>query len=67
MIKVKVNGEEWQLEQGTTVANLLSQRKIQANLSVVEINGEVVVAGDYAKKIVAVGDQVEIVRFMAGG
>ena len=67
MIKVKVNGQEWQLEQGTTVANLLSQRKIQANLSVVEINGEVVVAGDYAKKIVAVGDQVEIVRFMAGG
>jgi len=67
MINVKVNGQDWQLEQGTTVANLLSQRKLQANLSVVEVNGEVVAAGDYTKKIVTVGDQVEIVRFMAGG
>lgn len=67
MIRVTINGKEWGLHPETNIANLLSYLKIYPEVSVVEVNKEVVSRSDYCWKIVQEGDQIEIVRFMAGG
>jgi sulfur carrier protein len=67
MIKIKINGKDWQIDPQTVVANLLSRFRIKPQVCVVEINGEIVPRGEYNQMLLKEGDQVEVVRFMAGG
>jgi sulfur carrier protein len=67
MIKVKINGKDWEIDTQTVVANLLGRFKIKPRVCVVEINGDIISEDKYNQRILKEGDTVEIVRFMAGG
>lgn len=67
MIKIKLNGQDWEVAENTTMSNLISYSKIKPDLCVVEKNGQIIARDKYAQVVVGVDDQVEIVRFMAGG
>ena len=65
-MEVTING---QTEAGdyTTVAQLLQDRGLDPKLVVVELNGKILPATDFATKSLTNGDTVEIVQFVAGG
>lgn len=67
MIEVKINGEKWEVPPETQVANLLCRFKLSPKVCAVEINSEIVPRSEYRKRAVKNGDQVEIIRLMAGG
>jgi thiamine biosynthesis protein ThiS len=62
-----VNGSEWPLAEGVTVARLLSAMGLQPGMTVVELNGRVLRRSEFGACGLADGDRVEIVRFVGGG
>lgn len=66
-MRVKVNGQEQDLPEGTTVAGLLERMAVRPERVVVEVNLEVVPRERLAERRLEEGDRVEIVAFMAGG
>jgi len=62
-----LNGEPHQLDEGLTVAALLTQLGLNQRRIAVEINREIIGRDDYALRAVANGDQIEIVHFVGGG
>lgn len=51
----------------STIAQMLEERGLDPKLVVVELNGNILPAADYARTSLAEGDTVEIVQFVAGG
>jgi len=66
-MKIQLNGTETELEPGTSVAALLEQRGIHPQMAAVDVNGELVRRQDRAVRVLVDGDQVELVRMIAGG
>ena len=66
-IAVWVNGEERQVPEGTTLAQLLAVLELQGPGVAVEVNAEVVRRTHHAVHALAPGDRVEIVTFVGGG
>jgi sulfur carrier protein len=62
-----INGESRHVVGAETVQQLLEQFGLQAQMVVVEHNGEIVQRGRYAEERLAEGDTLEIVQMMAGG
>lgn len=67
MIKVKINGEDWAARPETKIMNLLGRLKISPKICAVEINSEIIPRSEYRGRALQDGDQVEIIRLMAGG
>ena len=67
MIQIVVNGKDWQVDSGSTIANLLGRIKLSPIVCVVEINGEIQDKKTYNTAALKNGDRVEIIRMMAGG
>ena len=66
-IRARVNGEERDLPEGTTVAALLQRLGVGTPRVAVERNREIVPKAEYATTVVAPGDALEIVEFVGGG
>lgn len=64
---VVVNGEGQNLPQNCTVLELLLGRKLKPEGVVVELNREIVPAGEFAQTVLRSGDTVEILYFVGGG
>lgn len=64
---VVANGDEVEVADGATVADLLDQLGLGRRLVVVERNGEPVARSDRATTRLAAGDRLELVRAVAGG
>jgi len=67
MIEIVVNGNNRQMPPDASIANLISQLKVKPQVCVVEVNGEIVSRDEYCARYFKHGDQIEIIRFMAGG
>ena len=67
MLKIKINGKEWEVPLQTNLENILSRFKTHPQICVVEINQEIIPPKGYKERFLKEGDQVEIIRFMAGG
>jgi len=67
MIQVRVNGKDWRLDPESTISNLLGRIKLSPKVCVVEINGEIKNKKTFNTAMLKNGDQVEIIRMMAGG
>ena len=67
MIRITVNGQEKQLEQGGCVGTLLDKLEISQQNLALEINGEFLALQDGLERILSDGDRIEIVRFVGGG
>jgi len=66
-MKLVVNGDALELEEGTTIAALVKKLGLDAGPVAVERNREVVPRADHATTRLSDGDVVEIVHFVGGG
>jgi len=66
-VKIRVNGDEREIDGGTTVARLLEELKIRPGRVVIELNRDVLVRERYASTLLNDGDMLEIVHFVGGG
>jgi thiamine biosynthesis protein ThiS len=64
---ITLNGERYELDDATTVSNLLARLDIDARRVAVEHNLEVLKRGRFDDTVVREGDQIEIVNFVGGG
>lgn len=62
-----VNGETKTVDPGLTLAQLVTQMGLTAGRLASEVNGEVVRRADYAARVLADGDRIEIVQMIGGG
>lgn len=62
-----VNGEEFEIDSGSSVAKLVEERGLDRNRVAVELNGEIVPRGTFDDTLLHDGDKVEIVHFVGGG
>lgn len=62
-----VNGEEFEIASGWSVAKLVEERGLGRSRVAVELNGEIVPRGTFDDTLLHDGDKVEIVHFVGGG
>ena len=65
--KIQLNGDPYEISNGTNLNELLNNLKIQKNKVAVEVNGEIVEKNKYPNLILNKDDKVEIVQFIGGG
>ena len=65
--KIQLNGNSYEINNGTNLNVLLNKLKIQKNKVAIEVNGEIVEKNKYPNLILNKGDKVEIVKFIGGG
>lgn len=66
-MKIVINSEERDLQDGLTVLTLLESLKLRPEATVVERNQVIVDRADYPTTRLADGDTLELVRFVGGG
>ncbi|MDT3705075.1 MAG: sulfur carrier protein ThiS [Thermincola sp.] len=66
-MKIKVNGQEIEVDNGLTILSLLEGKKINPAAVVVEHNLAIPAREKWADIQINEGDTIEIVKFMGGG
>lgn len=66
-IKVTVNGKEKEIQDNSTVKDLLKELEVTGTMFVVEQNLQIVAKEDYATMPVKENDVFELVGFFGGG
>jgi sulfur carrier protein len=66
-VRIQVNGEEREAPDGATLEELVRLLGLAPERLAVELNYEVVRRAEWAQRILADGDRVEIVHFVGGG
>ena len=65
--KIQLNGDPYEISNGTNLNELLNKLKIRKNKVAIEVNGEIIEKNKYPNLILSKGDKVEIVKFIGGG
>ena len=65
--KIQLNGDSYEINNGTNLNELLNKLKIQKNKVAIEVNGQIVEKNKYPNLILNKDDKVEIVKFIGGG
>jgi sulfur carrier protein len=66
-VRIEVNGEDKQVEDGITVRGLLEVLGFGNTLVAVERNEEIVPRAEHATCALAANDRIEVVEFVGGG
>lgn len=66
-MRIRLNGEERELPDGISVANLILQLDLRPEQVAVERNGELMRQGEHAGTRLQDGDVVEVVTLVGGG
>lgn len=67
-MKIMVNGEQLEMGQPLTVAELLQARQVESpEMVAVEINQEILTKEAFATTLLKENDTVEVLYFMGGG
>ena len=64
---VTLNGEQRELRDGLSVAELIGDLQLNLRRIAVEINEQVLARDAYQSRRIAAGDIIEIVQFIGGG
>jgi sulfur carrier protein len=67
MVTIQLNGDPYELPDGSTVTDLLTRLEIDPRRVAVERNFTVLKRDRYASTAIEAGDQIEIVNFVGGG
>ncbi len=67
MITIEFNGATSQIDEKSTVADLLRFAKVESRFCAVELNFEIVPKDQYSAKSLVSGDKVEVVTLVGGG
>ena len=65
--KIQLNGDPFEIDNGTNLIELLNRLKIKKNKVAIEVNGEIIQRNKYPNLILNRNDKVEIVHFIGGG
>jgi thiamine biosynthesis protein ThiS len=65
-MRIKVNGQDYELEDGADIHALLAAHKLTPDKVAIELNRKLVRAAKYDTQLKP-GDEVEIVTFVGGG
>ena len=65
--KIQLNGDSYEVINGTNLNELLNKLKLQKNKIAIEVNGEIIEKSKYPNLILRRDDKVEIVHFIGGG
>ena len=65
--KIQLNGDSYEVINGTNLNELLNNLKLQKNKIAIEVNGEIIEKSKYPNLILRRDDKVEIVHFIGGG
>jgi len=65
--KIQLNGDPYEINNGTNLNELLNKLKIQKNKVAIEVNGAIVEKDRYTNLVLNKDDKVEIVHFIGGG
>lgn len=66
-LTIKTNGEDRQIESGSSLLNLLKALDLEPQTVVVELNRTIVPRTAFADTKLNTGDEVELVHFVGGG
>ena len=66
-MRIVLNGEEKQLAEGLSLADLIEQLGMKADRVAAELNREIVPRERWAQAALHDGDRLEIVHFVGGG
>jgi sulfur carrier protein len=66
-MRLHLNGKEHELQNAATLPALLASLQLTEKLVLVEINGRAVPRADFPATKLEEGDEIEIVRMVAGG
>jgi sulfur carrier protein len=67
MITIEFNGQASQVDETSTVADLLRLAKVESRFCAVELNLEIVPKDLYDSKSLNDGDKIEVVTLVGGG
>lgn len=67
MITIEFNGETSQVDENSTVADLLRLAKVESRFCAVELNLEIVPKDQYVSSSLVSGDKIEVVTLVGGG
>ena len=65
--KIQLNGDSYEINNGSNLNELLNKLKIQKNKVAIEVNGEIIEKKKYNNLVLNNDDKVEIVHFIGGG
>ena len=66
-MRIQLNGEPYELPDGTTVEALLTRLELVGRRIAVELNLDIVPRSQHAETALREGDQVEVVHAIGGG
>ncbi len=66
-MKLTLNGQVRDLENGSTLSELLASLQLAEKLVLVELNGHAVQRADFPETKLGEADAIEIVRMVGGG
>jgi sulfur carrier protein len=66
-MQLRINGELKEVQDGLTIAALLTVLEIKAPRVAVEVNATVITRSQHATHALRAGDEIEIVTFVGGG
>ncbi|MEW6125918.1 MAG: sulfur carrier protein ThiS [Acidobacteriota bacterium] len=66
-MRVTVNGEAKQIDDGVTVSGLLAILELKPERLAIELNRQIVRRANWAETELHDGDRIEIVNFVGGG
>ncbi len=66
-MRLKINGDEKQIPNISTLANLVDHLAMKADRVAVELNREIVPRANWTATTLHDGDELEIVHFVGGG
>ncbi len=66
-MKIQFNGQQYELAESATVADLLQRHELEARQVAVEVNLELAPRDRHATWVLKEGDRVEVVTLVGGG
>ncbi len=66
-MQIDVNGKSRDVEDGQSIAGLISDLDLDGRLIVIELNRQIIRRTERADVVLHPGDRVEIVHFVGGG
>lgn len=66
-MKIRINGEEKEIQEGLSLAALLDEFQIRPGRVVVELNRNIITREAHRSTALKEGDALEIVHFVGGG
>ena len=67
LVNITLNGDAAEVEEGTSLADLLALLKVERARVVVEHNSAILRGPDLESACLRAGDEVEVVQFVGGG